>query len=517
MSVLGIYFGPKVISLVETENKRILKNVNIPYAESSGSDLEEKVPDEIKIVALIKEELRKNQIDAREAVITLSGKDLIVRNFEMPNISQDEMQSAVNFEAKKYIPFKVEELISDFQSRPEANHKNQVLYVGIKKTTLAKYLNILQQLSIKSTAIEYSDFSNLRALKLTGVNDRGILGIISVDLEEEKEASFIVLDNGFPLFSRDIALGSESAAEQPKVEELQAGPNALVEKLKSELRVSVDFYNRKFPTRAVKRAALLTSEDTRFDLENIVKEIGLTSQFVETKQYYSVGKFSLPMLKAYSCSIAKVIKTGIRTNLLAARDKKITTREIRPIEAGSLFTDIHIQPGLVIIGVVICGLAFVYGYLQRLPIQTKINEIISQRPQVTSASGDASYEELSAVDTQHKEKLDTIQTLVNKKLLLTKPINAIPRDIPDGMWLVDFTFSKESDRISLTLKGIAYLEDSDKEIRIVNQFAASLKQDSNFTRYFDNIMVSSVERGQFGDTPVTNFIISCSGNDIQGE
>ncbi|TBR15715.1 hypothetical protein EPO66_05580, partial [bacterium] len=84
MSNLGVYFGPKSISLVETKGKKFLKNIQIPLSRIATPDLQEKVPEEVKIVALFKDELRRNKIEANEVNITISGKDLIIRTFDLP-------------------------------------------------------------------------------------------------------------------------------------------------------------------------------------------------------------------------------------------------------------------------------------------------------------------------------------------------------------------------------------------------------------------------------------------------
>jgi len=62
----------------------------------------------------------------------------------MPAMSQDELENAIKFEAEKYIPFKTDNLISDYQTRFERNSKtNLILFTGLKKETLDRYLSIL--------------------------------------------------------------------------------------------------------------------------------------------------------------------------------------------------------------------------------------------------------------------------------------------------------------------------------------------------------------------------------------
>src|SRR4030042_2071466 len=199
MSVLGVYFGSSVISLVESKNKRPLNLSQVPLSLVAPVDLtEEKVPLEIKLGTLLKDELVANKIEAKEAVIILSGKDLIIRNFDMPLLSREELQTAVNFEVKKYIPFRVEELVLDFQRKVDkSSHRNNILFAGIKKEALGKYLAILSQLGLKVNSIEYAGFSILRLLKLIGIKTNGVIAVVAADLVKDDETNFMVNEDGF--------------------------------------------------------------------------------------------------------------------------------------------------------------------------------------------------------------------------------------------------------------------------------------------------------------------------------
>ncbi len=261
-SSLGIYFGPKIISLVESQGKKILNNMQLDASALSSGEFEEKVPDEIKIVALIKDELRRNKIQAKEVNVSLAGKDLIVRTFDMPLMPNSELNSAVFFESKKYLPFKAEDLVSDYQLKTDKlSKRNFVLFEAIKKESLDKYLSILNQLNIKINSIEYSALGILRFLKLNGVSFKGTVAVVSADLKEDDEFSFLVLDNDFPLFSRDVSLNS-AISEEANID--ASGnvnqDNDLLEKLKTEIRVSLDYYNRKLGSKKIGKIFFVTSD-----------------------------------------------------------------------------------------------------------------------------------------------------------------------------------------------------------------------------------------------------------------
>lgn len=508
MNSLGIYFGPKVITLVETKGRKVLNTGQISRLALSPSELEEKVPDQIKMVALFKDELRKNKIEANQASIAFSGKDLVIRTFDLPAfLPREELFNAVNFEVRKYIPFKVEDLISDFQVQFDKLNRNKIiLFVGIKKETLDHHFAILNELNIKVNAIEYAGFSILRFTRLARLSDKGIAGVITADLQEEDETNFTILEDDFPLFSRDINLtgGLEDFMKTAGIE-----PGTKLEKLKTELRISLDYYNRKFPVKNIKKIFLISNKECFLELEVFLKEMGFLVQFIEVTRL--MGKpipFSLGLVKAYGCSLAKTIKGNLKINLLAAKAMLAPKSEMK-LELAALLADIRIDPRIVFVLLAICIFPFLFGRYHSLPLQKELKSIMDMRPRVSAVGVDASYDRLTAVEHDYKEKIDTLYELVKKQLYLTETLDAIPRVVPLGMWLTDFNFQKQEDKAELSLTGIAYLEDSDKELQLINAFALALEKEPNFNKYFKNIKIVSIDHSQIKEAPVTNFLISC--------
>lgn len=517
MSSLGIYFGPKAISIVETKGKKIINNISIPQSTiSTTGELEEKVPSDVKlieIIALIKADLRRNKIESKEAALCLSGKDLIIRNFEVPLLTREELQSAINFEAKKYIPFKVEDLITDFRLKSKkASHTNLVLFMGIKKETLEKYVSILSQLDIKMSSIEYSAFSVLRSLRLANFSDKGVIGVLGIDMPGGDEINFAVLEDGFPLFSRDIELGVMSQGA-PQLEQTESGGNGMtLEKLKTEIRVSLDYYNRKFPAKNIKKIYLICDQGYRSDLEAFISELSLNVSFADIMRHVDKsGPYSLSFIKGYSASLYRTIRSNILVDLLGARQKAKPSKEKDiKAEALSLLKSLQFDYRVIGIGVLICVSAFFYGLYRTMPLRKGLSDIIARRAQVTSVKPDNTYNELIDIKARYKRKLTALDTLVKKQLYLTVPLDVIPRALPNGAWLRRFSFSKkEEGAADLILEGVVYLGDSEQEFETVNKFISNLKENSSFSKYFSDISITSLSREQSAALTVTNFIITC--------
>lgn len=509
---LGIYFGPKVISLIEANGRKISNSIAIPRSVLSSGELEEKIPDEVKIVAIFKEELRKNKMDGKEVNIGLSGKDLIIRTFEIPVLPANELSAAITFEVKKYIPFKAEDLVFDFQVQfDKLSRRNQVLYVGIKKDALEKYLAIAAQLELKIGALEYSAFSILRFLKLANLNiNKNIAGVLSADLHEEDEVNFTILENGFVLFSRDITLGGGGPQDmlQPSA---PATPGMALEKLKSEIRISLDYYNRKFPSKKISNLFLTVNEENRLDLESFFKELSIPVQYVETRKVIGPRfPYSLSLIKGCGVALGKVIKTNLKIDILAAKEKAKAKKEehIPAFEAASLFSGLRVDPKFVILGLLVCAAAFGLGMYRLMPLQKDLNAVIAMRPKVTSISADQGYDELKNIDKQFKNKVEIFNRLVNDQIALTEILDFLPKIMPNDMRLLDFNYNRRDNRAEFIFRGIIYMGDNDKEMAAINSFLVKMKEQNAIRNKFKEVNVTNIERRQIEKATATEFVIN---------
>lgn len=515
MRYLGIYLGPSTIYLIETKDRRVINSIEMPQTIISAGDIEqEKVPPEIKLaesVAFLKNELARNNIEAKEATLCLSGKDMFVRSFEMPAMSGDELENAIKFEAEKYIPFKTENLISDYQVRFEKQSRtNLILFIGLKKEILDRYLSILSQLNIKVNNIEYSAFSVLRGIQMRGVNFKNTIGVLNLDLHGEDEINFLVLENGFPLFSRDISLASAPGEEGAA--SLEEKTRGVSEKLRTELQVSLDYYERKFPTKGLKKLILVGKPECRPEVELIAREMALPLQFVDlTKQIGGAFPYSLGTVKAFTAAVSKVVKAPLKINLLSAREKTVQIQE--RFDAGresNFFEGVTVDARMIGIGAAACLIAYGIGTYQAQPVKEELARIQAARPQINAVSPAASYEEILSKDEEFQRKLRALNDLVKKQLYVIAPFDAIPKCLPKGAWLTSFSFNKdEMGFAELVLEGTVYLADGNKEFDAVYAMVSNLKGMQSFAQSFSSVAVSSVTRSELYTYPVTNFSISC--------
>ena len=511
MSVVGIYFGPKVIGLVETDGRKLLNYTTAPIERlNNENQIDEKVPEQIKLATIIKEELRKNSIEAKSANIILPGRELIIRTFHMPMLASSELVNAVRFEAKKYIPFKVEDLFSDFQvSFDKTLRKNFVLFVGVKKENLDKYVAAVNQLGLKINSIEYAGFGTLRLLKASRMPEKGVQALVTIDLAEDDEVNFVVLEDGLPLFSRDITLTGESSIEsRPAKTELSES----LEKLKIELRISLDFYLRKFPTKNIKSVLFIAPEEHRSELESFIKERGLQAKFIDTRKLFEKPvNFSASFLKSYSAAINKSVRSQVTVDLVPGKVRKVSAMGGFD-QFGTLpfMQYVKFDFKFIFLGALAVSLPYIIEYYKSKPVQEMINAAKAARPAVVAVSPEENFDTLASFDQKYSEKINAVRAVLGNRRFLTVSLDIIPRCIPKGVWLKDMSYGKEGkDAVLLTLEGSAYLGDNDKERDAVNKFMNELKNNAVFSNIFQDVHIVSMGQGQAENILLTNFVISC--------
>jgi hypothetical protein len=284
-----------------------------------------------------------------------------------------------------------------------------------------------------------------------------------------------------------------------------------IERLKREIRVSLDYYDRTFPLKNIGKVFFVMDRDSRQDLENFVKELGLGIQFININK--CMGRpvsFSSAFIKGYTTSLSNV-SSAVKIDLLAVKEKSIKkvsgdlkAKKASPV-AELLKKDLVVP--LICLGVGL--LVVMLGRYRVIPLQKEINQIRSMRPAVSTVSPDLSYDDLVLTESAYKTKTKIMEELLKKQVYFTKVLEVIPKTMPKEVRLGEFVFMKDDDKTELMLYCTAYLGDSDKELEAVNGFLTRLKENPVFDQYFKDIGLLSVDYGKTKGVNMTRFVISC--------
>jgi len=495
MKKLGIYFSQEAINIVEADTRKLLNHLKIPLNAGSPETKGQRVN------ILLQEGLRSHNINTQNATITLASKDLIVRSFDLPILPKADLPAAISSEVTKYIPFKIEEIVYDFNIYLNKKEKrNYVLFAGIKSEELeGRYLSLLSAAGLKPKEVEYAVFSALKLMKLSGIKQKGHYAFIDIDLEDE--SNITVLEDEFPQFSRTLKV---------PVEELTSASSnaAIMEKIASEIRISLDFYRRKFPNKEVKKVIFLLKNELRYEAENISKDLGLQPIFVNLpKDLERALAADLALLKAYAATLD--IKLPYAIDLISGKEK-LKLQQKRQTEEMLAFgkQPIKIKKKIIFLGILAIIVIFAFLQIKKImPLQREIQQIVRQRLPLATVSTTLSLPELERINKNYYNKVNVLDTLVAKRQYLTPKFDYIPKLIPEGVWLSELNYDEGTKQLSI--RGAAYLENSDAEIKAINEFMERLQKNEAFNKTFDEIRMVSVNQDVMGKLPITKFEMQC--------
>jgi len=111
----------------------------------------------------------QNKLRGRAVQVAVSNQKVIVRNVDMPEMTEDELRGAIEFQAQDYIPIPVDEAVLDFQVvgkkvNAEGVARQEVVLVAAQKTMISTLYGALKQAGLKVAGIDVSSMALVRAL-----------------------------------------------------------------------------------------------------------------------------------------------------------------------------------------------------------------------------------------------------------------------------------------------------------------------------------------------------------------
>jgi len=167
------------------------------------------------VISALKSVLHESKVTTNKAVAALPSFTVFSSIISLPMMSRKELNSAVRFEAKKFVPMPIDELVLDWKLLKE-NHdpktpaqaqapKNlRVLITAAPKSLVRRYIEIFKAAGLQITDLE------TEALAL----ERSLIGtdpapVMIVDIGAMATDIAVVVD-GIPLINRSIDVGGNT-------------------------------------------------------------------------------------------------------------------------------------------------------------------------------------------------------------------------------------------------------------------------------------------------------------------
>jgi type IV pilus assembly protein PilM len=206
--ILGVDIGSSVIKIIQMRKDPEGDYVTTAHAAEVPSVQQEgETTREISTVKAIRDCLKIEKIKTKMAVCSVSGKQVAVRYFKFPQLSQEETEGAVMLEADQVCPFNVDISCVDYQLIPTDDESVKGVLVAATNKLIQEKKSMIDNASLDAVLMDVDGLALLNCFYQYQKDDTSqISAVLNVGSSCTNLA--IVDGNGIP-FIRDIAYAGD--------------------------------------------------------------------------------------------------------------------------------------------------------------------------------------------------------------------------------------------------------------------------------------------------------------------
>jgi type IV pilus assembly protein PilM len=152
-------------------------------------------------------------VKAKNVVTAVGGRDVIIKKIQIERVKEVQARELMRWEAEQHVPFDMESVELDFQILdPDADGvEMSVLLVAAKRELIEAKMRILTDAGIDGGMVDVDAFALHNAFELNHPSAmQGIVALVNIGHEV---TNINILDEGIPILTRDIALGTRRFRE----------------------------------------------------------------------------------------------------------------------------------------------------------------------------------------------------------------------------------------------------------------------------------------------------------------
>lgn len=163
------------------------------------------------ISALFEEE----GIDERRVVVSVGGRDVIVKPIQMDRMTEEDAREVIRWEAEQHVPFDIEEVQLDFEiTDPEGEGlQMNVLLVAAKRELVNNKLSLFKEAGLEPVIVDVEAFALYNALEANHPEalEEAPTALVSIGHDS---AIVTILDVGVPVLVRELNFGTRRLREE---------------------------------------------------------------------------------------------------------------------------------------------------------------------------------------------------------------------------------------------------------------------------------------------------------------
>jgi type IV pilus assembly protein PilM len=147
-------------------------------------------------------------IKATEATIAISGRELIIKKVQIPEVPAKEVGAVVQLEAEHHIPFAIEEVFLDHHTVGQHDGVMDLILVAVKKSKVNEYVGVVEAAGLAAIIVDVDGFALGNQFELNNPEEsEEAVALIDIGASIMKTN---VVRGGTTIFARDIPFGGSN-------------------------------------------------------------------------------------------------------------------------------------------------------------------------------------------------------------------------------------------------------------------------------------------------------------------
>jgi type IV pilus assembly protein PilM len=203
----------KVVQLKETAKGFQLLNFGIEPLPAQ-TIVDGAIMNQAAVVDAIRSLVSALKIRTKDVATAISGHSVIIKKIKVPQMTPEELEEQIPWEAEHHIPFSKDDVEIDHQvlARPEGEAQIEIMLVAAKKEVVSDYTLVIREAKLQPVVMDVAAFTIQNAFEVNyAVPDREAVAIINVGAAL---TNINILSGGTSAFTRDVAEGGNAFTEE---------------------------------------------------------------------------------------------------------------------------------------------------------------------------------------------------------------------------------------------------------------------------------------------------------------
>jgi len=424
--------------------------------------------------------------------VNLRNASVILRYFTLKGVPQNEVKGAISFEAQKYVPYAIDDLVYSFRTYMTTHDSSEVIFAAAEKKDVRLITEYYGERKMLPSIVEAAPILMARALTL-GDSIKKDDAYVSIHFEPPNKAMITGIYRRHPHFFREISIFPGD--EEFKTSELGYMPLRDAWPIIERDVVGGVEYMKKVTKKEIEKI-FISGFSFFSDENNISGEFGIPFErtrlsFAKDGNIENEDRYLPALALIYDCLNQPLLNLAfdetIRKDLWALKG---VFRKSAAAMTVIIAIHLLLQP--------------VYSARRH-----KIAELKKEFAAYKTVGADISPADIRRYKESIEQKAMLIDNIITRRLSLVEKLGRLGDDIGANAWLNEAEYMstlEEKPKTFFNLRGAIYAG-AETGAASANAMVQSLKRDDIMMRGFKEAEMASIKKAKFLDGDINEFEI----------